>query len=367
MRELYQKNKLFFLILITALVGFLVWYFANIVIFIIVAGVISIVGAPLVEFLDKIKVGRFVFPHVLSVTITLLLLLMLFFGMFSLFIPLVVNEANLISNIDGKQLLAYFHDEISGLQSMLVRYGIMPRGATIESVAKQAILKIIDFGMFSNILSSVISFTGTFFFNLFSVVFLSFFFLQDNKMLPRFILVVTPEKYEEQIKNVMFKSKHLLSRYFIGLIIQIIANIVTYSLALYIVGVKSPMVIGFFTGIIIIVPYLGGVISMIMGVILGVTGVISTGDYAMIMPMAIKIVVAMFVVQTIDNNVFAPLIQGKSVKAHPVEIFLVVIAAASFGGIIGMIVAVPAYGFIKIVAHEFLSNFRIVRHMSEKH
>jgi predicted PurR-regulated permease PerM len=165
----------------------------------------------------------------------------------------------------------------------------------------------------------------------------------------------------------MFKSKHLLSRYFIGLIIQIIANIVTYSLALYIVGVKSPMVIGFFTGIIIIVPYLGGVISMIMGVILGVTGVISTGDYAMIMPMAIKIVVAMFVVQTIDNNVFAPLIQGKSVKAHPVEIFLVVIAAASFGGIIGMIVAVPAYGFIKIVAHEFLSNFRIVRHMSEKH
>jgi predicted PurR-regulated permease PerM len=176
MRELYQKNKLFFLILIMALVGFLVWYFANIVIFIIVAGVISIVGAPLVEFLDKIKVGRFVFPHVLSVTITLLLLLMLFFGMFSLFIPLVVNEANLISNIDGKQLLAYFHDEISGLQSMLVRYGIMPRGATIESVAKQAILKIIDFGMFSNILSSVISFTGTFFFNLFSVVFLSFFF-----------------------------------------------------------------------------------------------------------------------------------------------------------------------------------------------
>ena len=363
MRELYQKNKLFFLIVITAGAGFLVWYFANIVVFIIVAGVISIVGAPLVEFLDRIKIGRFSFPHVLSVTVALLLLLLLFIGMFSLFIPLVVNEANMISNIDGKGLVSYFHDDISWLQSMLVRYGIMPRGATIESVAKQAILKIIDFGMFSNVLTSIISFTGTFFFNLFSIVFLSFFFLQDNKMLPRFILLITPEKYDVQIRNVMSKSKDLLSRYFIGLIIQIMANIVTYSLALYIVGVKSPLVIGFFTGIIIIVPYLGGIISMILGVILGVTGVISTGDYAMIMPMVIRILVAMFIVQTIDNNVFAPLIQGKSVKAHPVEIFLVVIAAASFGGILGMVVAVPAYGFIKIIAREFLSNFRVIRHI----
>jgi predicted PurR-regulated permease PerM len=364
MRELYQKNKLFFLILITAAVGFLVWYFANIVIFIIVAGIISIIGSPIVGFFSKIKVGRFAFPHVLSVSITLLLLLALVVGMFSLFIPLVVSEANMISNIDGKHLVAYYHEEISGLQSMLVRYGVMPRGATIESAAKQAILKIIDLGMFSNMLSSIISFTGTFFFNLFSILFLSFFFLLDNTMLPRFILLVTPEKYDGQIKNVMTKSRSLLSRYFIGLIIQIMANIVTYSFALYIVGVQSPLVVGFFTGIIIIIPYLGGIISMIIGVILGITGVISTGEYAMIMPMVIKIIAAMFVVQTIDNNVFAPLIQGKSVKAHPVEIFIVVIAAASFGGIVGMIVAVPAYGFIKIIAREFLSNFRIVRHIS---
>lgn len=366
MRELYQKNRLFFLVLITAAIGFLVWYFSNIVIFIIVAAVISIVGAPLVELLDKIKIGRLALPHVLSVTLTLMLILLLFFGMFSLFIPLIVNEADLISNIDGKQLMDYYKDDVVKLQRTLVNYGIMQRGATIESAVKQAVLKIIDFGMFSNVLSSIISFTGTFFFNLFSIAFLSFFFMKDHKMLPGFILLVTPEKYAEQIKNVMFKSRDLLSRYFIGLIVQIMLNMITYSLALYIVGVKSPLVIGFFAGIIIIIPYLGGIISMLMGVILGVTGVISAGDYAMILPMTIRILAVMFVVQTIDNNIFAPLIQGKSMKSHPVEIFLVVIAAASLGGIAGMIVAVPAYGFVKIIANEFLSNFRIVRHISEK-
>ena len=81
----------------------------------------------------------------------MLLILLLFFGMFSLFIPLVVNEANMISNIDGKQFLAYYQNDIEGLQHTLIHYGIMPRGTTIVSAAKQAILKIIDFGMFSNV------------------------------------------------------------------------------------------------------------------------------------------------------------------------------------------------------------------------
>jgi len=79
----------------------------------------------------------------------------------------------------------------------------------------------------------------------------------------------------------------------------------------------------------------------------------------------LRIIIAMGIVQLIDNNVFAPLIQGKSVKAHPVEIFLVVIAAASLGGMIAMVVAVPAYGFIKITASEFLSNFPVIRNFSD--
>jgi len=363
MSELYKKNKLFFLILFTAAIGFLVWYFSHIFLFIIVAGVISIVGSPLVDLLHRIRIWKFRIPHGICVAITLVTIILLFFGLFSLFIPLVLNEAQMIAAIDGKQLMAYYQKDIDYLQSSLLHYGVMPHGATIESSAKQAILKIIDFGMFSNLLTSIISFTGTFFFNVFSVLFLSFFFLNDTTMLPRFILMVTPAKYSESMKHVMARSKMLLSRYFIGLIIQILANILTYTLALYIVGVKGPLVVGFFTGIVIIIPYLGGIIAMIMGVLLGVTGVISTGDFAMIFPMALKIIVAMFIVQTIDNNVFGPLIQGKSVKAHPVEIFLVVIAAASLGGIIGMVVAVPVYGFIKIVVTEFLSKFKLVQHI----
>jgi predicted PurR-regulated permease PerM len=363
MSELYERYKLFFILLFLGIGGFLVWYFSHIVVFIIVAMVISIVGTPLVDLFDRIRIGKIHFPRGLAVAITLILMIFLIFGLFSFFIPLVMREASMISQIDTQKLVEHFQSQITWFQATLHQYGIIPKGSTLEASLKDMIIKLIDFNLFSNLLSGIISFTGSFFFNVFSILFLSFFFLYDNHMMPGLLLKIVPEKYEEQTRSVMQRSKRLLSRYFIGLIIQILANIVTYSIALLIVGVEGALVIAFFAGIIIIIPYIGGVIAVITGVLLGLTGVISSGNYDQIWPMAIKIAVAMLIVQTIDNNVFQPFIQGKSVKAHPVEIFLVVIAAASLGGIPAMIVAVPAYGFLKIVATEFLSNFRFIKEL----
>ncbi|MEI8005522.1 MAG: AI-2E family transporter [Bacteroidota bacterium] len=361
MSELYERYKLFFIILILGICGFLVWYFSHIVVFIIVAMVISIVGTPLVDLFGNIRIGKIRFPRGLAVAVTLILMIILVFGLFSFFIPLVIREAGMISQIDTQKLVEHFQPQIAWLQATTRQYGIIPKGSTLEGSLKEMVIKLIDFNLFSNLLSGIISFTGSFFFNVFSILFLSFFFLYDNTMMPRLLLLIVPEKYEEQTKNVMHRSKKLLTRYFIGLIIQILANIVTYSMALLVVGVEGALVIAFFAGIIIIIPYIGGIIAVITGVLLGLTGVISIGNYDQIWPMAIKIIVAMLAVQMIDNNVFQPFIQGKSVKAHPVEIFLVVIAAASLGGIPAMIVAVPAYGFLKIVATEFLSNFRLIK------
>jgi predicted PurR-regulated permease PerM len=360
MTEFYQKYKFFFILFFIALGAYLLWFFSEIVIFIIVAMVLSIIGTPMVDLLDRIRIWRFRFPRGLSVTLTLILMLCVIFALFSFFIPLVLKEAGMISQIDTGQFVQHFKPQMDWLQTNLRYYGVIKNGATIESSVKGMILNLLDLNLFSNILSSVISFTGTFFFNLFSVAFLTFFFLYDKAMMPNLILRVIPANYQESTKHVMSRSKNLLSRYFIGMIIQILANILTYSIALLIVGVEGALVIAFFAGIIIIIPYLGGIIAIILGTILGITAVISSGSYDLILPMTIKIFVAMLVVQMIDNNIFQPFIQGKSVKAHPVEIFLVVIAAAKLGGIPGMVVAVPAYGFLKIVTSEFMKNFRSV-------
>jgi predicted PurR-regulated permease PerM len=365
MQAFYRNNRIFILLLGIVVAGFLIWYFSHIVIFVAVAAVIAIIGTPLVDLLDKIRIGRMKLPHTFNVVIALTLFLLLFLSLLGMFIPLIISETEMISNIDWKALTKHFSKDISSFEVFMRRNGVMPRGATLESTVKQSLVKILDFGMFGNLLSSLIAFTGNFFFNLFSITFLSFFFMKDRKMLPGFLIRITPARYVPLTISIMKKSRVLLSRYFIGLIIQIAANVLTYTLAFAIVGVSNPLVIGFFTGVIIIIPYIGGIIAMLVGVILGVTGVVSVGEYSLIFPMAIKILVAMFIVQTIDNNIFAPLIQGKSLKAHPVEVFLVVIAAASFGGIIGMVVAVPVYGFIKIVAGEIYINYVLMKRLAE--
>ena len=183
-------------------------------------------------------------------------------------------------------------------------------------------------------------------------------------MLPKFVLLLVPEKYEDQVKHVMWKSKTLLSRYIIGLIINVLVMIASYAIVLSIVGVQGALVIAFVAGLLNIVPYIGPVIGLAIGIILGVTSVVSQGHYAEMVPMAIKVLIAMEAMVILDNVIYGPLIQGKSVKAHPIEIFLVIIAAGSLGGIPAMIVAVPGYAFLRIVAGEFFSQFRLVQKLS---
>jgi predicted PurR-regulated permease PerM len=66
----------------------------------------------------------------------------------------------------------------------------------------------------------------------------------------------------------------------------------------------------------------------------------------------------------IDNTVLQPLIYSNSVKAHPVEIFLVILIAGSLAGIPGMILAIPTYTMLRVIAKEFLSQFKVVQSLT---
>jgi len=317
MRELYQKNKLFFIILIIAFIGFLLWYFSNIVTILLISLIIFIIGEPLLARLDRIKIGKYNFPHLASTIITLLLIVIVFFTLFSFFIPLIIQEAELISNINMDKFSAYYSKELDSLQNMLINFGVMPHEMPITKFIEEKLMNIVNFGFFSNIVTGIFSFTGKFFFDVFSVIFISFTFLYDTTMIRRVVLLLVNQKYEAQTIKVLDKSKHLLSRYYIGLLINICVMVTLYTIGLTIIGIKGALVIGLFGGIVHIIPYLGPVMATMMGVILGVTGVVSVGEYAMMGPTALRIILVYLVIILIDVIVLEPMIYGKSVKAHP--------------------------------------------------
>ena len=121
MNELYRNNKLFFIVLIISVIGYLAWYFSDILICILIAGVISIIGNPFVKLLDKIRIGKIKMPHSLRVIITLLLIITVSVGLFSFFIPLVIKEIALVSSIDWNKLVEYYSNEINWVQNILVQ------------------------------------------------------------------------------------------------------------------------------------------------------------------------------------------------------------------------------------------------------
>jgi predicted PurR-regulated permease PerM len=366
MQTLYQQYRLFFIILTILIVGFLLWYFSNIVAYILVAVVVSILGQPIINLLEKIKFGKFRIPRALTALISLLVIVGILVVFFIFFIPLAVKEATLLSSIDTKALLEHYKDNLGWLQIQLTKFGVLPEHMTLTDFLSVKIKSLVSLATFSNLLGSFLTVTGGFFFSIFSVLFLSFFFLYDENLFLKILLAIMPEKYDEQTRNVTYKSRTLLSRYFIGLFTDVILMIISYIIGLTIVGVKGAVIIGIFGGIVNIIPYIGPILAALTGILLGATSVIAAGDYATLAPLILKILTVFVAVVLLDNILYGPFIYGKSVHAHPVEIFIVIIAAGSIAGIPGMIIAVPVYSLLRILAKEFLSQFRLVQKITDK-
>lgn len=360
-----DKYRWIFAALGFVLAIFMAWYFSNIIVYIIIAGVLSLVGNPLVELICKVRVGRFSIPRWMSSLFTLILILAIAIGLVMVFVPLISNQANTIANINVDKISEYYSDEITSLKQLLVDMQVMKPEERIVDIIDKQIKSWINIATFSNVVSGVASTTGSLFIGVFSVMFLAFFFLRDPHMLKSGILILTPIKWEDHVKTILHKTKILLSRYFLGLMTELVSMITLISLGLTIFGVKNALLIGFLGGLMNIIPYLGPVIGGSIGVILGVTTVLSLGYYDAVLITAVIIILTFAIANLIDNIVLQPLIYSKSVNAHPIEIFLVIIMAGSLAGIPGMILAIPTYTVIRIVAKEFLSGFKVVDELTK--
>lgn len=135
---------------------------------------------------------------------------------------------------------------------------------------------------------------------------------------------------------------------------------VLLSVGMMIAGIPNALLIGFIGGFFNLIPYLGPFIGGALGVLLTLFWVLAEGSYATFWVQPLIVVGVFIAVNMVDNFVLQPQIYSKRVNAHPIEIFLIMMMGGSVGGIIGMILAVPAYTLIRIVGKEFLSSFDLM-------
>ena len=105
-------------------------------------------------------------------------------------------------------------------------------------------------------------------------------------------------------------------------------------------------------------------IGAVIGVIIGISTNLDLDFYTQVIPLSLKICVVFAIMQLIDNFVLQPLIFSNSVKAHPLEIFIIVISAGTLWGVLGMIIANLIHTF-RVIAKEFLSEFKLVQELTK--
>ena len=349
-----------------AIIAFMAWYFLDIVAYILIATFLSLLGMPLVKRLRQIKIGKFKFPNAVCALFTLLSMLFIFFLFILIIVPLIIRQANVIASIDVDALLFYYQKPMNQLNEFLIQYNVIGSGETLAHYLESQISDILNLTEFTNFFSNLVSATGSVFMGTFIILFLTFYFLLEDNLSRRFVLLLTPEDHIDNMGRILSDSKILLTRYFHGVLVEVVIMMTIESVGLLIFGVPNAVLIGFLGGLMNVIPYLGPIIGATLGVVLASLSELSLGNYDMA-PITILTVLAVFAfANLIDNLILQPQIYSRSTKAHPVEVFLVIIIGGKLAGIAGMILAIPTYTVIKIIAREFAQRMKLVKFLTSK-
>ncbi len=369
-----KENIKYILGALAMLVGiFLLWYFKAIVLFIFVSAILSLVTRPLFDFFHgKVRGKRFrkfSLTKGWSALATVLCLWLVILSFISYVVPFLMEEIQFLSKVDFNLILERFEGltrpVMSPIQDSIIGNIGLP---VLRTQINDFLVSTFDFGRLQELLSSVADFVGSTFIALFSISFITFFLIKDDWLLLEGIKLFVPEMYYVGVDHMLWSVNRLLRRYFIGIIIQItlVSMLVMLGLLLLNLEFRHALIIGLFSGFINIIPYLGPLIGASFGVLVSLVVYLQ-----MITPPAFflfigGVILLYTVIQLLDNIIFQPIIFSSSVKAHPLEIFLIIIMAGYMAGMIGMFLAIPVYTIIRVVAKEFFSKYNLVRKLTGK-
>ena len=353
-------------ILLTAVILFLVWYFSSVVIYILVSAVLAIVGRPLVRRISMLRIRRWSVPRWLAAFLTLLVIWVVFLTVCSLFIPLVANKMYQLATLDFSSVLKTVEEPIMRAQEYLHTLFMMPESKfSLSDIIASSLGKIIDYNTLNSAFSSIINIGMSFFIAFFSISFITFFFLKEDGLFYSMVKAMFPQRYQDNVTRALDKITILLSRYFTGILAESAILMTVISVVMIIFGMRTEdaFFIGLVMGVMNVVPYagplMGGIASVFVGIVTPIEGY-TVGHTVLV------IICSLLTVKCLDDFVLQPTPYSERVKAHPLEIFIVILLAGSLAGILGMLLAIPSYTVLRVFAKEFFSQFSLVRKLTKE-
>lgn len=359
---------------VLCIVGAICWYFSNVIIYILVAVVVSLLAKPIMNLIQKISIKGKRLPDWTAAAISLIILFMLLLCIITLIIPIVSGIIKGISMESIESAAGHVSVPLNNLNEFLrSSFPNLGPDYRIESSIFNELKKFLDVSMFSSVLGSAASFISSIGITLFSVIFISFFFVKDGKLFGKMIGALVPDKHEENAISAINDIEHLLTRYFSGVTIEMLGVALINFIGLYFItrlGFNAAIGIAFITGLLNIIPYVGPLFGGILGTILALIV-----KYSSAVPLGLDvsfgwftlILIAIFCfTQLMDNFLYQPLIYSSSIKARPLEIFIVLLIAGHVAGPLGMIIAIPCYTVIRVIAFRFFGNIKAIKRLEKQ-
>ena len=358
------------------LAGAVCWYFRSVITYILVAVVVSLIGKPVVKLLQKINIKGKRLPDWFLAALTLTVIVGVLMSVITLLIPIVSNIVKGISLSNIESAAGQIAIPLANLNETLRNtFPSLGSGFRIETALLAELQKLLDVSKVSSLIGTATSFLSSFGVAMFSIVFIGFFFIKDDDTFTNIVTALVPDKHEKNAADAISDIGNLLSRYFIGVLLEITGVALINFIGLWLIarlGVNAALGIAFITGLLNVIPYIGplmgGVLGTLLGLILKYSSATPLGlDVNFWAFSAILIAIFCFT-QLVDNFLYQPIIYSTSIKAKPLEIFIVLLVVGHMAGPMAMIVAIPCYTVLRVIAFRFFRQYKAIRRLipSEK-
>ena len=331
--------RLVVILFFVVVMGYLIYSLSEIITVMIISALIAYILDPMASFFERKGLSR------TSATTIIFLLIIAAIGLIGwLLIPSLIRELftihGSISLSDTEQLAASIEKFILELFPFINPSAFdlkVKIAGLIEAVTNESL----------SILANVVTLISTFAI----IPFIVFFLLRDGRSMKKLFIAYVPNRYFEMTLNFLHKVDQQLGGYLRGQFIEAGVVGVLSVIALGILEVKYFTVIGLFAGLANLIPYVGPVAGAIPAIIISI---VEGGQTVTV----IYIVIAFALIQFIDNMFVQPMVLSRSVDLHPLVIVLAVLIGAQFFGLLGMLLAVPVAGIIKVTSRELYDGVR---------
>ena len=340
-------------IVLTALLLYFLYQISSVLVYLIVALILTLIGNPVLDFFKR----RLKFNHIFATIATLFIFVIVISGFIMMFIPLILSQGQNLSLLNTGAIEQQTVQLVNQISVFLEKHHI----DSAKILKASDISSKINFNIIPNFLNAILGTISSFGMGLASVLFITFFFLKERKLFMTGAKKLIPDGQEDKALNSLEKINSLLSRYFIGLLLQLFIVFVLYFTVLLVFGVPNAFIIGFLCAVLNIIPYIGPLIASVLAAVLTMISNLGSDFQTEILPTTIYVLIGFWFVQIIDNNLSQPIIFSKSVSSHPLEIFLIILIAGFLFGILGMIAAVPLYTILKVIGKEFFPENKVIQ------